>query len=139
MIAEGDEARLEQVVANLLSNAVKYSPAGGLVEVVVRCEQSHAVLEVIDRGIGVPAEERDQLFAPFSADGDGGGHRHRGDRSGPLHQPPDRRSARRLDRATRDPRRRLDVPRDAAAPTDPGRSRSGRRLTEWRVTPAAPR
>ena len=66
VVAEGDEARLEQVVANLLSNAVKYSPAGGLVEVVVRSEEDRAVLDVIDRGIGVPADEHDRLFAPFS-------------------------------------------------------------------------
>ena len=66
VIAEGDEARLEQVLANLLSNAVKYSPDGGLVEVVVRREHSRAVVDVVDRGIGVPEQERDQLFAPFS-------------------------------------------------------------------------
>jgi protein-histidine pros-kinase len=66
VVAEGDEARLEQVVTNLLSNAVKYSPAGGLVEVVVRAEEDRAVLDVVDRGIGVPEDERDWLFAPFS-------------------------------------------------------------------------
>jgi signal transduction histidine kinase len=63
---EGDDARLEQVIANLLSNAVKYSPGGGLVEVVVARAGEHAVLDVIDRGIGVPEAERDRLFAPFS-------------------------------------------------------------------------
>ena len=66
LIAQGDEARLEQVIANLLSNAVKYSPAGGLVEIVVREEIGQAIIEVIDRGIGVPDSERDVLFAPFS-------------------------------------------------------------------------
>ena len=66
LIAQGDEARLEQVIANLLSNAVKYSPAGGLVEIVVREESGQAIIDVIDRGIGVPASERDVLFAPFS-------------------------------------------------------------------------
>jgi signal transduction histidine kinase len=66
VIAEGDESRLEQVIANLLSNAVKYSPAGGLVEVVVREDDGHAVVDVVDRGIGVPESERTVLFAPFS-------------------------------------------------------------------------
>jgi signal transduction histidine kinase len=66
VVADGDEARLEQVVANLLSNAVKYSPDGGLVEVIVRRDGSQAVLDVIDRGMGVPEAERDRLFAPFS-------------------------------------------------------------------------
>jgi signal transduction histidine kinase len=66
LFAEGDEARLEQVVANLLSNAVKYSPAGGLVEIVVRQDGQQAIIDVIDRGIGVPDSERTVLFAPFS-------------------------------------------------------------------------
>jgi signal transduction histidine kinase len=66
LMVDGDEARLEQVLANLLSNAVKYSPAGGLVEVVVWSETGGAIVEVVDRGIGVPLAERPQLFAPFS-------------------------------------------------------------------------
>lgn len=66
LIVEGDESRLEQVIANLLSNAVKYSPAGGLVEIVVREEGQQAIIDVIDRGIGVPESERAVLFAPFS-------------------------------------------------------------------------
>ena len=53
-------------IANLLSNAVKYSPAGGLVEVVRPARGRPAILEVVDQGIGVPEDERDQLFAPFS-------------------------------------------------------------------------
>jgi signal transduction histidine kinase len=63
---EGDDDRLEQVISNLVSNAVKYSPQGGLVEVVVMCEDERAILEVVDRGMGVPESERDRLFAPFS-------------------------------------------------------------------------
>jgi signal transduction histidine kinase len=66
VIVEGDEARLEQVIANLLSNAIKYSPEGGLVEVVVRHAAGQAIMDVVDRGIGVPEAERDRLFAPFS-------------------------------------------------------------------------
>jgi signal transduction histidine kinase len=66
LIVRGDEARLDQVLANLLSNAVKYSPAGGLIELTIREEDGQAVIEVIDRGIGVPEGERGALFAPFS-------------------------------------------------------------------------
>jgi signal transduction histidine kinase len=65
VVVEGDEARIEQVIANLLSNAVKYSPDGGLVEVVLASEDGRAILEVVDRGIGVPEKERELLFAPF--------------------------------------------------------------------------
>ncbi|MCC6178863.1 MAG: sensor histidine kinase [Chloroflexi bacterium] len=66
VVVEGDEARLEQVVANLLSNAVKYSPDGGRVEIAVRKQGEQAAVEVMDQGIGVPAAERHLLFAPFS-------------------------------------------------------------------------
>jgi signal transduction histidine kinase len=66
LVVEGDESRIEQVITNLLSNAVKYSPAGGLVEVAISSTDDNATLDVIDRGIGVPEAERDQLFAPFS-------------------------------------------------------------------------
>lgn len=66
IVADGDDARLEQVVANLLSNAVKYSPAGGLVEVLVQQHADQAIVDVVDHGIGVPEDERGQLFAPFS-------------------------------------------------------------------------
>jgi signal transduction histidine kinase len=62
----GDGSRIEQVLENLLSNAVKYSPAGGPIEVRVAREDRRAVLTVIDRGIGMTADELDLVFAPFA-------------------------------------------------------------------------
>ncbi|HEX5503808.1 MAG TPA: ATP-binding protein [Thermomicrobiales bacterium] len=60
-----DAPRLEQVFANLLENAAKYSPAGGEITVAARREGDTAVVSVRDRGIGIPAAERDRLFTPF--------------------------------------------------------------------------
>ncbi|MCC6174223.1 MAG: PAS domain-containing protein [Chloroflexi bacterium] len=60
-----DEARLEQVLTNLLSNAVKYSPNDASVDVRIEHEGGDTILEVVDRGIGVPQDERARLFAPF--------------------------------------------------------------------------
>jgi signal transduction histidine kinase len=60
-----DRAKIEQVLNNLLSNAVKYSPAGTTVDVRLHQEDSQAVLEVEDRGQGIPEEEREALFQPF--------------------------------------------------------------------------
>ena len=48
-----DPAALEQVVANLLDNAVKYSRADQPIAVRVRAERLTAVVEVIDRGVGI--------------------------------------------------------------------------------------
>ena len=50
---------------NLLSNAIKYSPAGGIITIVAAKKNGHALLEVIDEGIGVAAVDREFLFDPF--------------------------------------------------------------------------
>jgi signal transduction histidine kinase len=60
---ELDAARFRHVVDNLLSNALKYS--AGQVDVRVRSEGSSAVLEVTDRGIGIPEAELGTLFTRF--------------------------------------------------------------------------
>ena len=59
----GDAARLEQVIANLLDNAMKYSTDEVTIE--VRPEDGSAHLLVRDRGIGIPREQKDQLFERF--------------------------------------------------------------------------
>jgi signal transduction histidine kinase len=60
-----DPLRLEQVVGNLITNAIKYSPQGGLVEVAVGVVDGAAELSVADRGVGIPADEIEDLFLPF--------------------------------------------------------------------------
>ena len=64
-----DSARLERVVDNLVSNAIKYSPDGGDIVVALTREEdaagAWAVLQVRDQGIGIPANELDQVFAGF--------------------------------------------------------------------------
>jgi heavy metal sensor kinase len=62
---EGDRARLKQVVVNLLDNAIKYTREGGEARVSVRSENAHALLEVADTGIGIPAEALPHLFERF--------------------------------------------------------------------------
>jgi signal transduction histidine kinase len=63
--ARGDHDRLAQALDNLLSNAIKFTPAGGRVEVRLRTERDHALLEVSDTGIGIPAGEEGRLFERF--------------------------------------------------------------------------
>lgn len=75
LIVNGDPERLEQVFTNLLSNAIKYSPAGGVIEVVARRTGSEALIGVRDFGLGIPAEDRAQLFSRFHRAGNITKHR----------------------------------------------------------------
>lgn len=65
ILVAGDGPRLEQVLQNLLSNAVKYSPQGGPVHVRVRPTATEVILEVEDRGMGIPSADQARLFEPF--------------------------------------------------------------------------
>ena len=62
----GDKALLERVIENLVSNAIKFSPEGSPVRIGLRAEGSLAVLEVEDRGPGVPRPERAKIFGRFA-------------------------------------------------------------------------
>lgn len=61
-----DDTVLETVLKNLIDNAVKYS--GDRVDVRVRATRTlkgRVRLEVIDRGIGIPAKDRKRIFDRF--------------------------------------------------------------------------
>jgi signal transduction histidine kinase len=64
-----DPARVRQVLGNLLSNAVKYTPRGGTVAVAACVERDGDVecvrVRVADTGPGIPADQREQVFAEF--------------------------------------------------------------------------
>ncbi|MCW5891763.1 MAG: hypothetical protein KIT14_14620 [bacterium] len=60
-----DEARVKQVLMNVVLNAVQAAPAHTAVEVTARPHAAGAVLEVADRGPGIPPEKVRQIFDPF--------------------------------------------------------------------------
>jgi signal transduction histidine kinase len=62
---EGDAALLRRLLANLLDNAAKYSEPPEPVRLAVRRDGERVVLEVRDRGIGIPPEDLPRLFTPF--------------------------------------------------------------------------
>lgn len=64
-IIEGDRARIKQIVVNLLDNAIKYTPGGGRIDARVTARHGHAILEVSDTGIGIPAEALSLVFERF--------------------------------------------------------------------------
>jgi two-component system sensor histidine kinase BaeS len=65
VVVSGDAARLGQVVRNLLDNARKYTPAGGVVHLVVRAHGSDAQIIVRDTGCGIPLDELPHVFDRF--------------------------------------------------------------------------
>jgi two-component system sensor histidine kinase KdpD len=69
-LVEADPALLERVIANLLANAVRYSPAGRPPLLTGSSLGDIVEVRVIDRGPGIPREERDRVFAPFQRLGD---------------------------------------------------------------------
>ncbi len=65
VVVRGDPNRIAQIIGNLLDNALKYSPSGSTIAVSLATASPEALLRVEDRGIGIPADERDRIFAPF--------------------------------------------------------------------------
>jgi signal transduction histidine kinase len=64
-----DADAVAQAVVNLLDNAAKYSGDSKFVGVRLLAEDSAVVFEVADRGIGIPAEEREKIFQQFYRSG----------------------------------------------------------------------
>ena len=62
---KGNHVRLKQVVVNLLDNAIKYTPEKGAIQLRVHGVNGHAVLEVKDNGIGIPADALPHVFERF--------------------------------------------------------------------------
>ena len=75
--APGDLGQLLLVVGNLLENALWHTPRGGLVRVRASRDAGALVLEIVDEGPGLPAEELGRVFerfyrAPSAHDGGSG-------------------------------------------------------------------
>ena len=65
-----DPGILERVIANLTANALRYSPPGSSPTLTGTALRDRVELRIIDRGPGIPAEHRNQMFVPFQRLGD---------------------------------------------------------------------
>lgn len=69
-VVVGDSIRLRQVIVNLLSNAFKFTPAQGMISLLITedtSEKDEAVftIRVIDTGVGIAEEDQERIFKRF--------------------------------------------------------------------------
>jgi len=69
VMVSGVDDDLHRLAGNLIENALIHTPPGTPVTVSVRREGAHAVLEVADRGPGVPQSMRERVFERFARGG----------------------------------------------------------------------
>jgi two-component system sensor histidine kinase KdpD len=60
-----DPILIEQVMVNVLDNAAKYSNAGGAIHIRAFERDDVAVIQVVDKGPGIPERERELIFDMF--------------------------------------------------------------------------
>ncbi|MDF3983465.1 sensor histidine kinase KdpD [Luteibacter sp. PPL201] len=58
-------ALIEQALFNILENAARFSPPHDAVRVIVRTEAGRLLVDVADRGPGIPEDERARIFDMF--------------------------------------------------------------------------
>jgi signal transduction histidine kinase len=76
-LCELDPRFVKRAVLNLLDNAARYSPRTELIEIAAWVEAGDLVVEVRDRGPGIPPQLHERIFEPFFR-----GDAARGDSSG---------------------------------------------------------
>jgi two-component system, OmpR family, sensor histidine kinase KdpD len=67
---QADPAILERVVVNLTENALRYSPPERGPLITASSLGDRVELRVVDRGPGIPEEDRERMFVPFQRLGD---------------------------------------------------------------------
>jgi two-component system, OmpR family, sensor histidine kinase KdpD len=67
-----DPGLLERALANVIQNAVRFSPPGRPPRVTAGAIDGSVHVRIVDRGPGVPRDQRERLFKPFQRLGDSG-------------------------------------------------------------------
>jgi signal transduction histidine kinase len=65
LLAEVDPEMIQRVLLNLLSNAFKFGAVGGGIACVLETAGNNAILQVQDKGPGIPIEMRERIFERF--------------------------------------------------------------------------
>jgi PAS domain S-box-containing protein len=78
VVALADRPKVEQILLNLVTNAVKFTEAGGRVSVRHAGLEDRVALEVSDTGMGIPVDQLEDIFEPFTQPGRSLTSRHEG-------------------------------------------------------------
>ena len=65
LYVKGDEGQLSRLFSNLIVNALQYTSAGGSVTVILMRDDSYALVQVQDTGIGIASENHSRIFDRF--------------------------------------------------------------------------
>lgn len=68
-----DPLLIEQVLTNLIDNAIKYTPKDTEISLTAQVDGESVLMEVADRGAGIPAGEEERIFDKFVRGSDAGG------------------------------------------------------------------
>jgi len=60
-----DRDAIEQAILNLLHNAMKYLGASRDIDLRLQKKGSHALIQVVDRGVGIDPREKERIFEKF--------------------------------------------------------------------------
>ncbi len=60
-----DQGLMVQVLVNVVDNALKYSPPDSPIDISARPREDRVEIEVADRGIGIPGQDRTRVFDKF--------------------------------------------------------------------------
>jgi PAS domain S-box-containing protein len=69
VLVAGDHLALDRLLDNLLANADRFSPPGAAIEVALVVAGDDVRLQVLDRGVGIPAADAARLLDPFERGG----------------------------------------------------------------------
>lgn len=64
-LMKADFVLMEQALANLVVNATTHTPRGTPIKIIARRDDDELIIEVADRGPGLPADELERIFEPF--------------------------------------------------------------------------
>lgn len=64
VMVKGDKLRLQQLFTNLIDNAIKYTLKGSI-QISLEKNKETAIVRIHDTGIGIPKDERENIFKRF--------------------------------------------------------------------------